>query len=98
MTKQEKALKQVEFCFISVKNTFMNYTVKNLFEVNVAKTFCRPVLKTICVRSDLKGLSKCVWNMSEMSFNFKSYSYLSFTNIFQISNKRIKNKINKHKA
>lgn len=36
--------------------------------------------------------------MSEMSFNFKSYSYLSFTNIFQISNKRIKNKINKHKT
>lgn len=56
MTKQEKALKQVEteirqkFCFVSGKEHVDElHCEKPFFEVNVAKTFCRPVLETICV-------------------------------------------------
>lgn len=59
MTKQEKTLKQVkteiqqQLCFISIKKKKKKHVYElhyeNLFEVNVAKTFCRSVPKRICV-------------------------------------------------
>lgn len=56
MTKQEKALTQVEteirqmFCFVSGREHVDElHCEKPFFEVNVAKTFCRLVLEKNCV-------------------------------------------------
>lgn len=88
--KQVKTEVRQQFCLISVK---MNYTVKQLFKVKVAKTFCRPLLGTICVsylgirRKKTHHLNMCgIWIQKAFDYNF--LLLLDISQHFQISKKK----------